>query len=163
MGVVVLLLFVGVGILFINLNNRQVDEIEEYEFLDEPIGSTAAANNATRKISGQYFDYYSGVFDNFEPGNTIILFFKANWCGTCSDLDKDIQANQAKIPKNIYILKVDFDKDIAMTAKYGVSVQHTLVATTYNGEMLRRWTGSRSLKEILDHVMPAAHADEYTR
>jgi len=102
-----------------------------------------------------YLDYSDGALANTQRKGKSVLFFAATtWCQTCSALEEEIIERQAEIPKNITILKVDYDNDRVMNQKYGVTSQHTLVVLDENGKELKRWLGGgfdtllQQIKEI---------------
>ena len=70
----------------------------------------------------------------------VLLFFYAPWCPICRPLDANITANAMSIPKDILILKVNYDSEIALRQKYGVTVQHTIVEVDATGEMQKKWS-----------------------
>jgi len=51
----------------------------------------------------------------------IVLFFHANWCSTCEAFEKTVLKEE--IPKNILILKVDFDTNNELRQKYNILTQ----------------------------------------
>ncbi|MGB4076256.1 MAG: thioredoxin family protein [Minisyncoccia bacterium] len=82
----------------------------------------------------------------------VVLFFHASWCPTCRALDENIQGNAASIPESLTILDVNYDKEIELRKKYGVTMQHTLVQVDAAGTLLAKWTGSPTLSSILEKV-----------
>jgi len=89
-----------------------------------------------------YLDYSDGVLANTQRKGKSVLFFAATtWCQTCSALEEEIIERQAEIPKDITILKVNYDNDRVMNQKYGVTSQHTLVVLDKNGQEVKRWLG----------------------
>jgi len=81
-----------------------------------------------------------------------VYFFAASWCPTCNATYKDFKANFAKVPKDLVIVVVDYDKAAALKTKYGVTYQHTYVAIGPKGEKLKTWSGSMSVAEIAKNV-----------
>jgi thiol-disulfide isomerase/thioredoxin len=82
-----------------------------------------------------------------------VLFFKANWCGSCTGLHEDLLENQNKIPQDVQVLEVSYDEDYSTRAYYGVRVQHTLVQVDGQGNELKTWQGSSSLEELLTEII----------
>lgn len=90
----------------------------------------------------------SGVYTAYSPeslamagkGKTV-LFFHASWCPSCRGVDADIVKNVTTIPADVTILKVDYDKEIALKQKYGVTTQHTFVEVDASGDLVEKWTG----------------------
>jgi len=81
-----------------------------------------------------------------------VLFFHASWCPTCKTLDKDISSNLLKIPVGVTIAQLDFDKEIDLKKKYGVTLQHTLVQIDSKGNELAKWSGSRDLEDLIARI-----------
>lgn len=97
-----------------------------------------------------YIDYQSGTkFLNSKN----VLFFKANWCSTCTVADENLSKDIASIPANITIYKVDFEKENKLRATYEVTVQHTFVQVDENGNLLKKWTGSYTIDEIQNELV----------
>ncbi len=83
-----------------------------------------------------------------------ILQFHADWCPNCRSLEKNILSQE--IPENINILKVDYDKETALKEKYGVTMQTTSVQVDGNGEMIKKWSKSATLDELIQEIeMPS--------
>jgi len=97
-----------------------------------------------------YIDYSSGTkFLNAKN----ILFFKANWCATCTVADENLSKDIASIPEDITIYKVDFEKENKLRSTYGVTVQHTFVQVDENGNSLKKWVGSYTIDEIVKELV----------
>ncbi|MCU0279014.1 MAG: thioredoxin family protein [Candidatus Nanopelagicales bacterium] len=81
----------------------------------------------------------------YEDGNTV-LFFHAGWCPDCQATDKSIQ--ETGVPKDINIVKVDFDSANDLRKQYGITQQHTFVLIGPNGEEIKKWTGTFTADDI---------------
>ncbi len=101
--------------------------------------------------AGRYEDYSADKLVRATTGK-VILFFKAGWCGTCATVDKDIRANLGNIPKDVTILKVDYDSSTELKQKYGVTYQHTFVQVDVGGNQLKKWSGSPTLAELVKQI-----------
>ena len=89
-----------------------------------------------------YLDYSDVTLANAQKKGKSVLFFAATkWCQTCSELEKEIIERNTEIPKDVTIIKVDYDNDKVMNRKYGVTSQHTLIVLDKNGKELKRWLG----------------------
>lgn len=77
-----------------------------------------------------------------------VYFFAASWCPTCKAAYQDLKANYAKVPKDLVIIVVDYDKSAGLKSKYGVTYQHTFVAIGAKGERLKVWSGGTSVADI---------------
>lgn len=104
--------------------------------------SKASARSELRMDMLSYLDYSDATLANAQKKGKSLLFFAATmWCQTCSELEKEIIERNADIPKDVTILKVDYDNDRVMNQKYGVTNQHTLVLLDKNGQEVKRWLG----------------------
>lgn len=103
------------------------------------------------KTPGTYEDYAPEKLAKASTGK-VILFFHAPWCPTCKILQDDINAHLQDIPENVTILRTDYDTSTELKKKYGITYQHTLVQVDENGNMIKKWSGSPSLAELLSEV-----------
>ncbi|MDO8626109.1 MAG: thioredoxin family protein [Candidatus Magasanikbacteria bacterium] len=101
----------------------------------------------------------AGLYEDYSPAkltlaNTgkVVLFFKASWCPSCRSLDLDILKNLNAIPKDVAILKIDYDSSDDLKKKYGVTYQHTFVQVDAQGQMITKWSGSPTLVSLLSQV-----------
>ncbi len=98
--------------------------------------------------TGSYAAYDPAKLADAKTGK-VIIFFHASWCPECRKLDSDINANLGNIPKGTTILKADYDKETSLKQKYGVTYQHTLVQVDASGTLLKKWSGSFTLSDLL--------------
>ncbi|WP_161880934.1 thioredoxin family protein [Deinococcus alpinitundrae] len=112
-----------------------------------------AAPAAAVKPSG-YEPYTQAAFDA-AAGQQRVLFFHATWCPNCKAANADITANLATLPKNIVIFKTDYDREVALKKKYGITAQHTFVLVNAQGNAVRKWAGG-GLKQIVANVTKAS-------
>ncbi len=96
-----------------------------------------------------------GLYDTYDssrvtgaPGR-IVLFFHSMGCTSCENLEKDLLQNRWKIPTNLTILDVDFENGTEFKEKYGVTYNHTLVEIDKDGNLIKKWTGSGNLAELV--------------
>lgn len=102
---------------------------------------------------GSYDDYSPEKIASAAAGDgKALLFFHASWCPTCRALDSDIEKNAVAIPTGVTILKTDYDKEGELKQKYGVTTQHTLVQVDSEGNLIKKWTGSRTLAALIDNI-----------
>ncbi len=101
------------------------------------------------KAKGSYESYAPEKIQWAKDGK-VVLFFHASWCPTCKTADTAIRG--ASIPDGVHILKTDYDTQIALKQKYGVTYQHTFVQVDTSGNMITKWSGSSSLAEILAKI-----------
>jgi len=113
-------------------------------FKDEFGRETANMADAPKLLMDtlNYVDYSEANLENAKIKGQPMLFFAATrWCQTCSELEKEIIERQTEIPSDMIILKVDYDNDKAMNAKWGVTSQHTLIVLDESGTEIKRWVG----------------------
>jgi thiol-disulfide isomerase/thioredoxin len=96
---------------------------------------------------GVYEAYAPEKIARAETGD-VVLFFHASWCPSCRGLNTDIENNLKSIPEGVSILKVDYDKEVDLKKKYGVTYQHTLVQVDKDGNLIKKWSGSGIVSEI---------------
>lgn len=90
--------------------------------------------------AGTYTSYSGAELAMAQKGRTV-LFFHAGWCPTCRSADADITKNLSAIPAGVTILKTDYDTEVALKQKYGVTTQHTFVEVDNSGTMIQKWSG----------------------
>lgn len=105
----------------------------------------------TMMNAGAYEEYTVEKLARAETGD-VVLFFKASWCPSCRGLDIDIEKNRDAIPEEVSILKVDYDTEIELKKKYGVTYQHTLVQVDMDGTLIKKWSGSPTLTSLVSEI-----------
>jgi thioredoxin 1 len=112
-------------------------KVKKTEDLDEPL------------VPGSYLTLqeFEGSGDRFKDAD-VVFFFNANWCSTCKIARDNIESNLNAIPTGLAIVVVDFDREIELRKKYGVTIQHTFVQIDGNGNQLAKWSGSVTAEEI---------------
>lgn len=113
-------------------------------------GSTASGQTDDLARPANYVDYDKEKLAEAGEDTSIVLFFKAEWCSSCSALDRDIKQNGDQIPEDVLIMTVDFDTATDLKKKYNVRQQHTLVQVDSQGEEVKTWVLSPTLADILD-------------
>ena len=76
-----------------------------------------------------------------------LFYFSAEWCVPCQTLGPVMDQVSQKIP--VQKLNVDYEADV--TAKYGVRSIPTVILVE-NGQEVRRFTGAKSLQQILEFI-----------
>lgn len=76
-----------------------------------------------------------------------LIYFSANWCQPCRTLGPIMEQVREKVP----VEKIDVDSAPAVAAAYNVRNIPTVVLVE-NGEEIRRFTGVRSLNDILNFI-----------
>jgi thiol-disulfide isomerase/thioredoxin len=124
------------------------DMPEEKEMMNEDEGMES--KDTMMKV-GSYETYAPEKLARAETGD-VVLFFHASWCPSCRGLSTDIESNMSAIPEGVSILKVDYDKEIELKKKYGVTYQHTLVQVDKDGNLIKKWSGTPKLSNLLAEI-----------
>jgi thiol-disulfide isomerase/thioredoxin len=105
----------------------------------------------TMMKAGSYEAYSADKIARAETGD-VALFFHASWCPSCRGLNSSIENNLGSIPEGLTILKTDYDKEVDLKKKYGVTYQHTLVQVDKDGNMIKKWSGGATLENLLSQI-----------
>ena len=122
------------------------DETSDDAMMEEKKVGEAMMEEAMKAESGSYEDFESSKLAKAENGD-VVLFFHAKWCPACRSADKNLK--EANIPEGVHVLKLDYDAETSLKRKYGVTTQHTFIHVNANGEIISKWTGSRTIDDIV--------------
>jgi thiol-disulfide isomerase/thioredoxin len=100
----------------------------------QPATEVAPEDSVTQPQAGAYKDYDAATVA--QTKGVKILFFHAQWCPQCRQLDAEIKAGP--IPENVTIFKVNYDTAQDLRQKYGVTLQTTLVKIDDNGGLVKK-------------------------
>lgn len=81
---------------------------------------------------------------------TLVDFF-ATWCGPCKMMHPILEQLKEKMGDDIRILKVDVDKNEALSMQYRIQSLPTLMLFK-KGEMLWRQSGAMSLNDLMQKI-----------
>lgn len=170
----IIIVIVILGLILIGLNPKDDDVMEDIESEDMMADEIMAGDQdqdevsdsddvmpekdmtedemdtVSMPMSGTYTDYSPEKVANAK--GDIVLFFHAKWCPTCRGLDAAINSELSMIPKDLTILKVDYDTSSELKAKYGVTLQHTLVQVDSDGKMITKWSGGGDVSSIVSKI-----------
>lgn len=104
-------------------------------------------------VAGAYLTQseYEASAANYS-GSNVVLFFNASWCSTCKVARDNFEASLSQIPEDMTLVVVDFDDSESLRVKYGVTIQHTFVQVDDNGELLKKWSGSTTIPELIEQT-----------
>lgn len=155
---IIAIAFVIIGAVFIT---QYIGDTEQ-SIVDRPATTTSTSSDQQSQdesesiadnveSSGEPGKYITYTNDALTPEDNVI-FFHASWCPTCRALESAIEANSDDIPSNLTIFKADYDSELELRRKYGVTIQHTLVLVDEDGEMIKKWSGSPDIDAILEEI-----------
>ncbi len=81
---------------------------------------------------------------------TLVDFF-ATWCGPCKMMHPIMEQLKEKMGDDIRILKVDVDKNEALSMQYRIQSVPTLMLFK-KGEMLWRQSGAMNLNDLMQKI-----------
>ena len=126
------------------------EQMEEKNTMMQEDGVMKKDDNVMK--SGSYETYAPEKVTLASSTHDVVLFFRASWCPTCRAVDADIKANLSKIPSNLTILDVNYDEAFSLKQKYGVTYQHTFVQVDKDGNLVKKWSGSPTLSQLIAEV-----------
>lgn len=132
--------------------NMQMEEGKMKMEGDTMMQEDAMDTDGAMMEKGSYEPYSAAKVAMADASHHVVLFFRASWCPTCRALDADIKANLTGIPGDLTILDVDYDKEVALKQKYGVTHQHTLVEVDASGNLVKKWDGSPTLAALVAQI-----------
>ena len=141
LGVVAVIL---VAVFVFSSNN---DSLVEQQNTEQAVQNPGEQQQTVDQIEGnmqtsQYQSYSeANLAAAFEDNRKIVIFFHADWCPTCRVLDGQLSAGNEQLPEDLVILKADYDSDVELRRKYGVTQQHTLVQIDSESEEIKKWIG----------------------
>jgi thiol-disulfide isomerase/thioredoxin len=116
--------------------------------------SIVIAKNQDIPEGAKYIDYSEKTL-SAASGSYKVLFFYASWCTLCRGVDSGLTGNTDKIPDNVLVFKVDYDKEKKLKKQYGIAQRHTFVVLDPDGNEIDRWVGGSSddlIARIEEHV-----------
>ncbi len=117
--------------------------------------TTASSEYPSRVLYDRtnYLDYSEQNFAASQKfGRTLLFFAATKWCSNCAALDAEIKKRNSELPKDITVLKVDYDSDRETKVKYAVTQQTTMVLLYKNGKEEKRWIGTGSFSDLIQNI-----------
>lgn len=112
-------------------------------------GETMEGETMMKKGS---YESYSPEKLSLASDGKVLLFFHAIWCPVCRNIEAEINSNPEALPAGTHILKVDYDKEISLRQKYGVTVQHTFVQVDASGNLIQKFNDAAKLSIVLSRI-----------
>ncbi len=131
-----------------NQEENSKESYSEENSMNEEMSEEDKMNMKEEGDNMYWYNQYSE--DKLSSSNTNILFFHANWCPSCKVLDDNL--TKSEIPKNINILKIDYDSSSDLRKKYWIVIQHSFVQVDENWNMIKKWVGWNNLEDIVSEI-----------
>jgi len=108
-------------------------------------GPNLATSSLASQIEPRYYVYSPQTLALAQQSDAkVVLYFWAPWCSTCASLEQDIHKDPNLIPKDVIIVRVDYDHDVQLKQQYHITLQHTFVQIDQHGNPLQTWVGGTS-------------------
>ncbi|MEX0895859.1 MAG: thioredoxin family protein [Patescibacteria group bacterium] len=108
--------------------------------------------SSSKRLAESYLEYSPEALQSaHNQENTVVLYFWAPWCSTCSTLDHDLQDGIAQVPDDITLLRVNYDEETELKQRFNVVTQHTFVQLTANNEPITVWVGGE-IEELVENL-----------
>lgn len=144
--VLVMFLIIGLGIYFYGQSRNGQNNPESVE----ENGTQTATGSLPANENGRYKKYSES-----EYGEAInkkrVIFFHASWCPTCKIANDEFMSQSDRIPEDVVLFKTDYDTEIDLKKKYGITYQHTFVLVDEEGNEIRKWNGG-GVEELIDNT-----------
>ena len=111
------------------------------------------AENLPAPAAGEYLPYSDSVLQQkLAEGKRVVLFFHAAWCPTCRLADESIRESLDRVPPDVAILKVDYDREKDLKDAYAVSYQHTFVQIADDRSPITTFQGASTASAIVANI-----------
>ncbi len=137
----VLIISVGFGLLFFIGNSS-----------NQPARSLNPSANS--EFSKRYVAYSEeNLLKATQNNGKAVVFFHADWCPTCIAAEADFRENFDNLPKDVIILKTNYDTSTALKQKYSVVYQDTFVQIDSRGDEITKWvSGGQGVNALLANI-----------
>ncbi len=78
----------------------------------------------------------SEVESALASGKKVVLFFHAPWCPSCKSADTNL--SEETLLSDTIVFKTDYDSNVELKKKYGVTYQHTFVSLKSDGSLMQK-------------------------
>ncbi len=100
---------------------------------DAPAMTQEAIQN---EEASSYMTFTQERFDALRGTQKFVVFFYADWCGTCRKWDKNMRKTEGSLPADAMVLKIDYDTEKDLTKELQVTSQSTAVFFNEKGEVV---------------------------
>lgn len=133
--ILALVLIIGAGVAYVMLQKNT--QSKPYKSLTDntEVQEDSQQSHSSPSAKGTYVDYTEESFASTQGMR--LLFFHAPWCPQCRALDESIRASE--LPESVTIFKIDYDSNQSLRAKYGVTLQTTVVKVDEQGAKMKSY------------------------
>lgn len=148
--ILVVLVLIGIGVWV--SDTPMPEHVSTTTMTEQQDAGTEMSMESAGKAAAGTYEPYAPEKLALAADEDVVLFFHANWCPTCRAAEKDILENEARIPEDLTILKVNYDTAQELRQRYAVRYQHTFVQVDEHGNLIHMWSGSPTLATIIAEV-----------
>lgn len=138
-----------------NIGNKDTVKTDSMVMQNEMQPSETNSNSAETNMDNQtkrYIDLAEFTANEAQYSNTQkVLFFHASWCPICNGIEEEIEADSSRIPTSTTLIKVDYDDNLELRKKHGVTYQYTFVQIDNDGNLVKKWSAS-SLEKVINEL-----------
>lgn len=133
LGVIFLFIALGSGAIAFTASQEEPPTETQTSTASQPTSpATSTSNTAPVDENGSYVTYSEEALANADGQK--VLFFHAPWCPQCRSIESGIESQG--VPAGYTIIKVDYDSNQDLRAKYGVRLQTSFVKIDENNEKI---------------------------
>lgn len=85
--------------------------------------------------NASYQDFNQSEYESLKGKAPFVLFFHAQWCSTCVELEKNIKAELQQFPMGTIIYKVNYDKEEDLKKEYKITTQSVFIVVDAQGQV----------------------------
>ena len=145
---IIIILIVGIAVIFVTSQKQENVTNQQNDLFTKTSPQLAQDDNSqpTHEGSSRYVIFSPTVLAETSDTRRV-LYFYASWCPTCRPADASFGKNQAQIPEDVVVIRVNYnDTDTDSSEKelakqYGITYQHTFVQIDAQGNEITKWNG----------------------
>lgn len=105
-----------------------------------------------------YYNWDEAIAAAKASGKIMMVDFYAVWCGPCKLMDKEaFQSDVFKeAAKDLILVKIDAEKDVALAQRYGVEAYPTVKFINGDGNIVHEFVGYGGVNQVVNEVKKAS-------